>query len=199
MSRALPRHVVHRTKLLSVLVALACVAVGAVGLRVSDAGDEFSVVKAQVGKPVGLNEGRVVVDAARVGTALSSRGEVSARTTGMFVVVQVTLSNPDAAETVRVNQAELLTATHTYASYSSSPVMSAAPGYAETVDLRFEVDPAQIDGLTLQIWSSGFLVGYHERLRVQLGITGDNAEQWRAAAREQVVDVEPYGTTAVIP
>ena len=52
-------------------------------------------------------------------------------------------------------------------------------------DILFEVDPNQIEDLTLEIWPNEVITGYQQRVRIPLGLKYDNAEQWRAAARGQ--------------
>ena len=64
-----------------------------------------------------------------------------------------------------------------------------SPGFEQTSDLSFEVDPERIDGLTLQMSQSEIVSGYHQELRVQLGITAENAQAWRDASIGQVVAV----------
>jgi len=45
------------------------------------------------------------------------------------------------------------------------------------------VAPAHIDDLTLEMGSNEILRGYQQRVRIQLGITPANAEQWSATAK----------------
>lgn len=179
----------ERSRVVAVLVAIACFAVAAIGLRVSDPGDDFRVLKAEVGQTVSLAGGELTVDEVEVGSALSVRNEVTARTTGMFVVVRVRWANPDSAENVGVGAARLLTKDRTYLAYGSDDRVSSAPGFENTVDFQFEVDPAQIDGLTLEMWDSGVLIAYHDQARFQLGITRTNADAWRTAAKDRVLPV----------
>ena len=68
---------------------------------------------------------------------------------------------------------------------------SAEPGFTGFTDLLFEFDPAQVDDLTLEIGRRELLSGYSQRVRVHLGITPDNADQWRAAARDQILEAAP--------
>ena len=55
--------------------------------------------------------------------------------------------------------------------------------------MEIEVDPAQIDDLTLEIWHQRVVHAYHQRGRIQLGITADNSEQWRRAAHDRDVEL----------
>ncbi len=67
-----------------------------------------------------------------------------------------------------------------------------------TSDFLFEVDPKEIDDLTLEIWSQGIVYGYHDRARIHLGITPGNADQWREAARDGLITQEPYSESEVL-
>ena len=58
----------------------------------------------------------------------------------------------------------------------------------------FEVDPAVLADITLELAPSGMLTAYAEHARIHLGITEDNAEAWRAAGRDQIV--EPVDQTS---
>ena len=53
----------------------------------------------------------------------------------------------------------------------------------------------RVDDLTLEIWSSGLVHGFYARGRIHLGITTDNAEQWRRAASGRELPYEITGTT----
>ena len=79
-----------RGRLISVVVALAFVALSAAGLRLSEtSGTDDHLVRGRVGETVTINEGLVTVDDVRVGTALKSNDQIRDRTNGMFVVVHV--------------------------------------------------------------------------------------------------------------
>jgi hypothetical protein len=59
------------------------------------------------------------------------------------------------------------------------------------------VAPAHIDDLTLELGSNEVLRGYQQHVRIKLGITPANAEQWRATAKGLI---EPMtDTTRAIP
>lgn len=189
----------QRSRVVAILVAIACFTVAAVGFRVSGPADNFRVIRATVGQTITLAGGDLTVDKVEVGTALSTRDEVSARTAGMFVVVQVRWANPDSSEKVSIGAAQLVTPGRTYIAYSSNSIVTASPGFETTVDFRFEVDPTQIDGLTLEMWDSGIITAYEDRARVQLGITRDNADAWRAAAKDRVPPVAPSSESKALP
>lgn len=196
-TRQLP--LLQRSRVVAVLVAIACFALAAIGLRVSGPGETFRVLRAEVGETTSLAGGDLTVERVQVGSALSVRDEVAAKTPGMFVVVRVRWANPGSSERVSLGAARLLTKDRTYLTYGSGDRVSAEPGFESTVDLRFEVDPAQIDGLTLEMWDSGVLVAYHDRARVQLGITRSNAGDWRSASADRLLPVLPTVQSKALP
>ena len=110
----------------------------------------------------------------------------------MFVTVSATLAVPG-SQKVSLEQAQLVTDDRTYDDWSST-ALSADPGFRQEQDLVFEVDPSQIDDLTLEIWHAGVVQGFYQRARIHLGITADNAEQWRQAAGPRApADLRSHG------
>jgi hypothetical protein len=99
--------------------------------------------------------------------------------------VQTTATGPEA---LTLANASLLSGARSYGSFGVGGSASAEPGFTGYTDLLFEVDPAQIDDLTLEIGRRELLSGYSQRVRLHLGITPDNADQWRAAAQDQILE-----------
>ncbi len=196
MSRSSSRARISRDKLVGVLVALACLAFSAIGLKVNDPPD-FTYVDGVRGQTLSIEQADLIVGDVEVGTRLVDRGEVQAETGGMFVLVRARLEVPGPRK-VYLNSAHLLTDDRTYNQWTSNS-LSADPGFAQEQELVFEVDPAQIDDLSLEIWASSTVHGFYQRARVHLGITAENAEQWRLAARGR--ELEPGGsdTTEALP
>lgn len=175
-----------RSRLRSLLGALLCVVVAAVGLEVSDTSEGLEYVKGAIGEPLAVSDGQVTADNVRVGTAIGDAEELEYTSPGMLVMVDVTGAATGSQE-LRLNKAELRTEDRVYAELRSTTI-DPAPGFATRAPLVFEVDPAAINDLTLQVWRSEIVLGYAQRVRVHLGITPGNAEQWRAAAHGQVLD-----------
>jgi hypothetical protein len=186
----------RHSKLAGVLAAVALVAVSAAGLRLSDPEDTFQVVSGVPGEPLTINDGELTVDRVRVGTALMEYDEVRDRTAGMFVAVTVTGAATGPRQ-LNLGSAELVSNDVRYKSYRLSAV-TAAPGFKTSTDTLFEVDPARIDGLTLEMWQNESISGYQQRVRIPLGLTAANADQWRAAARDHGIEVS-LNTTGAIP
>lgn len=190
------RRAVPRDKVVGLVVALACLAFSAIGLKVNEP-PEFTYVDGVRGQTVRIEGAELTVDEVKVGTRLVRRGVVEAETTGMFVTVAATLAVPG-PQRVTLNQSHLVTADRTYDNVTSSSV-AADPGFQQSQDLVFEVDPRQIDDLTLEIWYGGIVHGFYQRARIHLGITAENAEQWRRAAPGRDLEPDPYGTVEALP
>ena len=185
------------SKLAGVLAAIALVAVSAVGLRLSDPKGTVDMVSGVAGKPVTFNDGELSVDRVRVGTVLTQNDEVRERSAGMFVAVAVTGAATGPRE-LSLGSAELVSKEVHYKTYGLTSV-SAAPGFKTSTDIVFEVDPARIEGLTLEMWRNEVISGYQQRVRIPLGITTANANQWRDAARGWGIDISLSNSTRPIP
>jgi hypothetical protein len=196
VSRSSSRARISRDKLVGVLVALACLAFSAIGLKVNDPPD-FTYVDGVRGQTLSIEQADLIVGDVEVGTRLVDRGEVQAETRGMFVLVRARLEVPGPRK-VYLNSAHLLTDDRTYNQWTSNS-LSADPGFAQEQELVFEVDPAQIDDLSLEIWASSTVHGFYQRARVHLGITAENAEQWRLAARGRELEPDGSDTTEALP
>lgn len=186
---------VERSKFLAVIVAFACVIVAAVGLKVSESPDEWDNHPGIVGQPVPLGSGVLIVNKIEMGTALERNGDVEAETKGAFVVVNLTLQAP--TEKTIVGQFDMTSGKRKYGIFATSNI-SATPGFQTTNDFVFEVDPEQMDNLALRIWQTELVSGYRERAVIHLGITPDNAEQWRKSAANRVLEVQTTQETRVI-
>lgn len=178
---------VSRDKLTGIVAALACLAFSAIGLMVNDGGD-YRYVDGVRDQPVSIERAELTAGDVHVGTRLVDDGEVEAETTGMFVSIRTTLAVPG-TQRVLINRSQLITQDRTYNAWIGS-TLAADPGFSQTQDLVFEVDPAQIDDLTLEIWYGGIVHGYYQRARIHLGITPDNAEQWRRAGAQSSIEPE---------
>lgn len=183
---------ISRDKLIGIVVALACLAFSAIGLKVYD-NPSYMYVDGQRGQTITLERAEVTVGDVQVGSRLVEDGEVKAETTGMFVVVSTTLAVPG-PDRVSLNRAQLITADRTYDSWSYTNTLAADPGFQVQDQLVFEVDPAQIDDLTMEIWSQSIVYGFYARARIHLGITPDNADRWRQAARDRDLS---YGASEI--
>ena len=180
----------QRSRLVRILVAVALVSLAAVGLRLSEGG-EFEVVRGVLGTPVPLNDGTVTATEVRIGTSLSREGEVFAVTPGLFLLVRTEVAATGRRKLPSYD-ARVLTGSRRYDALSRPGLGSVPSGFSATSDLVFEVDPAVLADLTLELAPVELLTAYPEYARIHLGITQDNAEAWRAAGRDQVVElIEP--------
>ena len=149
-----------------------------------------------LGEPVEIEDGVFTVTQVQVGVATARLDEVRQRTDGMFVLVSVQ-TTATGREKLTLANASLLSGSRSYANFGVGGGASAEPGFTGFTDLLFEVDPAQIDDLTLEIGRRELLSGYSQRVRLHLGITPDNADQWRAAARDQILEAAPDRREAI--
>jgi hypothetical protein len=189
--------VLQRSRVIRVLVAVALVALGSVGLRLSEGEDQnFEIVRGMLGEPVVINGGTVTASEVRVGTSLSRGDDVYAETPGLFVVVRVEVA-ATGAELVRPATMRILTEDRRYDSFASSSTGEAEPGFAASADGIFEVDPADLADLTLELYPLEAVSGYSQHVRIHLGITPGNAEQWRAAGQGQIVEISENSERAL--
>jgi hypothetical protein len=171
-----------------VLLAVACVTVATVGLRFTDREGDMETVRGRVGQSLQVRGGEVQVSAVRFGTALARRGEVKDHTNGMFVVLTFQLANTGPTKLL-LTESKLLSHGVTYSAYSFTGGPSADPGFRATSDIAYEVDPARIDDLTVELYQPEFIAGYAQHVRVSLGVTAATADQWRASGQGSVVEV----------
>ena len=183
----------QRSRLVRILVAIALVALAAAGLRLSENDEDFEVVRGVIGASVTVNDGTLTATDVRVGTALGREGKVYAETPGLFVVVRTEVA-ATGRRPLPTYDARVLTGPRRYDALSGSSLGNVAPGFSSTSDLVFEVDPVVLADLTLELVPTEVLTAYAEHARIHLGITKDNAEAWRAAGRDQVV--EPADATS---
>jgi hypothetical protein len=179
--------VLQRSRLVGVLVAIGLVALAAAGLRLSEGDEGFEVVRGVRGEPVVLNDGTVTATDVRVGTSLSNEGDVYAVTPGLFVVVRVEVA-ATGERALPGYDARVITGPRRYEAFRGSTVGNVPPGFQTEQDLVVEVDPAALADITLELDPTELLTAYPEHARIHLGITEENAEAWRAAGQDQVVE-----------
>jgi hypothetical protein len=140
-----------------------------------------------MGQPVPVRGGTVTVSDVRVGTALTRFDQVEARTPGLFVVVLVQIA-ATGTKSVSPPDARVLSGDRRYGRFRHLGAGITQPGFETSVDAVFEVDPAAIDDLTLELYPVELVTGFTQRIRIHLGITPGNADQWRVAGRDQVLE-----------
>lgn len=186
-----------RSRLLSIVVGIVMIVVSAVGYRLSAQQGDFQIIRGTVESLTPYNEGFAGVSKVRVATQLID-GTARVQTSGLFVVVRLTVQAPGANE-VHIQNVELLSGDTTYTGFGLGSTVFADAGFETTRDVAFEVSPQRIDDLTVQAWDAELVSGYHQRLRVHLGITADNAADWAAAAQGQRIELDPDETTKGLP
>ena len=189
---------VRRSSLVGLVAAVACAAAGAAGVRASDSGQDYEVSRGQLGAPTVAQDGEVTVSDVRVGTSLTADGAVTGSTPGLFIVVHVSGAATGPNRFV-LNESRLLAdGDRVYSLYDDS-TLSAAPGFVQDLDYLFEVDPAALDDLTLEVSQSEIVHGYQSRVQVHLGITPANAAAWRTAGQGRALEPDLDGSTRAVP
>lgn len=176
-----------RARLASVVLAILLVTVAAVGHRLTTTISDVDLVRAPLDRATAYDGGHVVVSDVRIGSEVQ-QGDDVLRTQGLFVVVNVAVQ-ATGRDKVTVTSNRLRAdggVTYLPASALGSSV-SADPGFEDARDLVFEVDPGQIDDLTLELWYQGIVYRYYQRTQTPLGITAANARQWVEAGTGRTV------------
>ena len=184
-----PRRTVARSKVVSLVAAVALVTLAAIGYQLSEPHD-FQVVRGQLGTFGTYDHGSLRVDHVQIGTEFAPSTQQAVSTPGVFVMVRVTVRASGGTE-VTANHVRLLAEGTSYAPRTLTSTVTAAAGFENSDDVGFEVAPDRLAGLTLEVWrTQGFVTGYEQRVRVPLGVTAANAAQWREAAQGRQVSPE---------
>jgi hypothetical protein len=187
------------TRVTALLVALACVVVAGVAVKITDKIDNDVVRTIDVGQTARLNGGTVSVTKVQAGTMIDD-GSDKVTTKGMFLAVRVRLAAPGEEQTVgAVGGLRLYTSDRTYRAFGANQILKAPAGYAVTADMLFEVDPQHIDDATLELFHSEIIHSIPQKVRVRLGIERRNAAAWTASARGRLLSVENSPQQEALP
>jgi hypothetical protein len=187
----------RRSRLVALLTAIVCVALAATVVQVSEARPEHDYLRGQVGRPVQVEDGEVLVDDVRIGNRLTRRGEVMDTTPGAFVVVGVTVAATGTHELLLSDSRLVTRGPRVYDEFGLQS-SRAAPGFSERSNYVFEVDPGEIEDLTLELWRVEIISGFQARVQVHLGITADTADRWREAAAGRSVEIDTDAETRAL-
>ena len=187
-----------RARLVSAVLAILLVTVAAVADRLSNPDQDSELVRAPLEQATAYGSGEVRVSDVRVATEVRE-GEDAFATQGLYVVVNVAVRATGRDEVSAPSSRLLAAGGVTYLpAFGLGSSVRAVPGFETARDLVFEVDPARIDDLTLELWDSGLVYRYYQRTRTPLGITAGNAGAWaEAGAGRSVVAVRDDVTTAL--
>jgi hypothetical protein len=187
-----------RARLVSTVLAILLVTVAAVADRLSDPDRDAELVRAPLEQVTAYESGAVRVGDVRVGTEIRL-GEDRIPTPGLFVVVNVAV-RATGRDTVSAASSRLLAEGGvTYLPAFGLASVRAVPGFETARDLVFEVDPARIDDLTLELWDQGLVYRYYQRTQTPLGITAGNARRWVEAGTGRSVVVARDDLTTALP
>ena len=188
-----------RARLASVVLAVLLVTVAAIGHRLSTTISDVELVRAPLDRATAYDGGHVLVTDVRVGTEVQ-QGTDTLTTTGLFVVVHVAVQ-ATGRDRAAVTSARLRAedgVTYLPALGGATSVRAEA-GFEDARDLVFEVDPARIDDLTLELWDQGLVYRYYQRTQTPLGITAANARRWVEAGAGRPVTVSSAHVTTALP
>lgn len=172
------------SKLGALLIALGCVFVAGIGVKVSDTIDTDAVRSVKLNESARINGGTVRVTQLTVGSRLDSGEGQKTTTKGMFVAVTVKLSAPGTKQSLHADG--LYSGDWKYRPFQST-AMKAPAGYQTGTRLVFEVNPSHLDGLYLQFAETETISVYKQILRVGLGIDKNHAQKWQRSAKNRTV------------
>ena len=187
-----------RSRLVRAVLAILLVTVAAVAQHLSDPDSSYELVRAPLEQPTAYGSGQVRVSDVRVGTEVRE-GDSRYSTQGLYLVVNVAVraTGRDAVTTAS-SQLRAEGGVTYLPTLGLGATVTAEPGFETARDLVFEVDPARIDDLTLELWDQGLVYRYYQRTQTPLGITAGNARQWvEAGAGRSVVAVRDDVTTGL--
>ena len=189
---ARPRVPVSRgTRILSVILALACVVVAGVGVKIIDNVDTGQVIRnAQVGDTTPYNSGTLTVTKVTPGTLITDTwSDNPVTTSGMFLAVRVRIEAPDQAVKVGgPGGLELHADGRIFRAFGSNTSITVKAGNVGTSEMLFEVDPKHLDGAYIDFMEIEIFHSTPAVVRVHLGITEDNAAQWYASAKGRALE-----------
>lgn len=174
-----------RSRVVAAVLATLLVTVAAIAYRLSDPDSDYELIRAPLDQTTAYQSGTLRVSDVRVGSELT-QGDDRYRTQGLFVVVNVA-AQASGRDGVAVADSRLQAQGGVTYLPAFDPVVSADPGFETSRDLVYEVDPARLDDLTLELWQQGFVYRYYQRTQTPLGITPANARRWAEAGAGRVV------------
>jgi hypothetical protein len=188
--------VIARSRVVAAVLAILLVTVAAIAYRLSDPDTDYQLIRAPLDQTTAYQSGRLKVSDVRVGSEITE-GDDHYQTHGLFVVVNVA-AQATGRDSVAVADSRLRAQGVTYLP-AFDTVVTAEPGFESSRDLVYEVDPARLDDLTLELWQQGFVYRYYQRTQTPLGVTPGNAAQWVAAGTGRTVVVANDDLTKALP
>ena len=186
---------IARSRVVATVFAILLVTVAALASRLSDPDSDFQLVRVPLDQTTAYSGGQLRVSDVRVGSEIVE-GDDHYQTRGLFVVVNVTAQATGRAA-VGVGDTQLRADGVTYLSAFDRAVR-AEPGFETSRDLVYEVDPARLDDLTVELWDQGFIYRYYQRTQTPLGITRANARQWAEAGAARSLTITDSGVTKAL-
>jgi len=188
--------VIARSRVAAAVLAILLVTVAAIAYRSSDPDTAYELIRAPLDQVTAYESGQLRVTDVRVGSEIAE-GDDHYRTQGLFVVVDVAVQAVG-RDAVVVADSRLRAQAGTYLP-AFDPIVRAEPGFETSRAFVYEVDPARLDDLTLELWDEDFVYRYYQRTQTPLGITSANAGQWVQAGRGRTVAVASAPLTKALP
>ncbi|GAA3566706.1 hypothetical protein GCM10022197_23390 [Microlunatus spumicola] len=190
---------IARSRVVAAVLATLLVTVAAIAYRLSEPPNEYELVRVPLDQVTAYGSGQVRVSDVRVATEVRE-GDERYRTNGLFVVVNVAVRATGRDRLAAASSHLLAQGGVTYLpAFSLGASVRADPGFETARDLVYEVDPARIDDLTLELWDQGLVFRYYQRTRTPLGITSANARSWVEAGTGRSVVVVRDDVTRALP
>lgn len=184
---------IARSRVVAAVLAILLVTVAAIAYRLSDPDTDSELIRMPLDTTTAYQSGNLRVSDVRVGSEIIE-GDDHYQTRGLFVVVSVA-AQATGRDAVVVSDSRLQTRGGVTYLPAFDPIVRAEPGFQSSQDFVFEVDPARLDDLTLELWNQGFVYRYYERTQTSLGITPTNARQWAAAGAGRALTVAQSDVT----
>ena len=187
---------IARSRVVAAVLAILLVTAAALAYRLSDPDRDYQLIRAPLDQATAYQSGLLRVSDVRVGSEITM-GDDHYRTQGLFVVINVA-AQATRRDAVSVLDSRLRAQGVTYLP-AFDPVLVADPGFETSRDLVYEVDPARLDDLTVELWDQGTVYRYYQRTQTPLGITTANARQWAEAGAGRSLRVEDDDVTRALP
>jgi hypothetical protein len=188
--------VIARSRVAAAVLAILLVTVAAIAYRSSDPDTAYELIRAPLDQVTAYESGQLRVTDVRVGSEIAE-GDDHYRTQGLFVVVDVAVQAVGRDAVVVADSRLRAQAGATYLP-AFDPIVRAEPGFETSRAFVYEVDPARLDDLTLELWDEDFVYRYYQRTQTPLGITSANAGQWAQAGRGRTVAVASAPVTKAL-
>jgi hypothetical protein len=175
------------TKLMAFVVAVICVLVAGVAVKYTPQLNDAQIKRAVVGETVRFYKAEVTVTEVQAGTLLQNEFDETETIESKGLLIALTFAMAAPEEEQRLSPKSLHADGDRVYEAIESASMTVPAGFRGTSIFVYEVDPNHIDDLWIEAGAGEIFYAYPQELRIRLGITSANADQWRRAARGRTV------------